>query len=327
MRFISKLSLACSVAFISGGVAMAADTVTLQLAHDVDLEHSGQKVSEFVANEVAELSGGKMKINIYPSGQMGSTRELMEILPDRGVDMTYISAGGLESFADIYSVLTLPYVFKDKDHYNAVVWGPIGKEIMESTRDKGYVAIGAYAAGSRSFYARDPITAYEDLQGKKLRVPPSPMLVAITEAVGALPTPIAFAESYTAIQQGVVDGAENNIPSFVSTRHFEVAKYFLEDEHSSFPDYLVVSSQTLDALTEEQRGWLLQAAKDAQGYQRELWEQMETENRQTAIEAGVTFTPVDKAPFQAAVKPIVDDFKASHPQYEDLMQRIQDAAN
>jgi tripartite ATP-independent transporter DctP family solute receptor len=137
----------------------------------------------------------------------------------------------------------------------------VGKEIMESTKDKGFFALSAYVAGTRSFYAKKPITKPEDLKGLKIRVQASPTTLKMVELMGGSPTPISFGEVYTAMQQGVVDGAENNVPSWVQTRHIEIAKVFSEDEHASIPDFLVISSKTWDKLTPDQQQILIKAAK------------------------------------------------------------------
>ena len=318
--------LACGLAFAWTG-AQAAETVTLQMAHEVDLEHSGHKTIVWIAEELEKASGGKMKIQIYPSGQMGNMRELMELLQSDALDMTYNSANGLETFADIYSIYNLPYLFKDRDHFNKVVYGPIGDEIKASTHDKGFVSIGSYAAGTRSFYTKKPIKSLDDLKGMKLRVPPSPTMLRTVELLGGLPTPVAFSESYTALQQGVVDGAENNIPSYVHTRHSEVAKYYTQDEHSSFPDFLVISTRALDQLTKEQRALLLDVVKRSETWQQTLWDNLDTENRKKAEQAGVSFSTIDKEPFRKAVKPLHDEYMAKSPENAALLKKIQDASS
>lgn len=230
--FSRSLVCASLLALLSTG-ANAAEKVTLKLAHNLERSHVVHQAFEEMAKEVKQLSDGKMIVRIYPSSQMGNARETMELLQNGALDMTKGSASDLESFDNIYAIYNLPFLFKDQNHFNNVVFGEVGKDIMESTKEKGFFALSAYVAGTRSFYAKKPITKPEDLKGLKVRVQPSPTTIKMVELMGGSPTPISFGEVYTAMQQGVVDGAENNVPSWVQTRHIEIAKVFSEDEHAS----------------------------------------------------------------------------------------------
>lgn len=265
-----------------------------------------------------------MIVRIYPSSQMGNARETMELLQNGALDMTKGSASDLESFDNIYAIYNLPFLFKDQNHFNNVVFGEVGKDIMESTKEKGFFALSAYVAGTRSFYAKKPITKPEDLKGLKVRVQPSPTTIKMVELMGGSPTPISFGEVYTAMQQGVVDGAENNVPSWVQTRHIEIAKVFSEDEHASIPDFLVISTKTWNKLTPEQQQILRQAAKNSEAYQQKLWDKIDADTRAQAKAMGGEIIKVDKAPFRAAVQPLFDDFKKD-PKHAALLAKFEDA--
>lgn len=243
VSFSRSLLCASLLALVSTS-ASAAEKVTLKLAHNLERSHVVHQAFETLAKEVKQLSDGKMTIRIYPSSQMGNARETMELLQNGALDMTKGSASDLESFDNSYAIYNLPFLFKDQNHFNKVVFGKVGEEIMQSTKDKGFFALSAYVAGTRSFYAKKPITKPEDLKGLKIRVQPSPTTIKMIELMGGSPTPISFGEVYTAMQQGVVDGAENNVPSWVQTRHIEIAKVFSEDEHASIPDFLVIATKT-----------------------------------------------------------------------------------
>lgn len=245
----SRSLIAISLLALFSSGASAAEKITLKLAHNLERSHVVHQAFEDMAKEVNQLSDGNMKIRIYPSSQMGSARETMELLQNGALDLTKGSASDLESFDNIYAIYNLPFLFNDQNHFNKVVFGEAGKEIMDSTKEKGFFALSAYVAGTRSFYAKKPITKPEDLKGLKIRVQASPTTLKMIELMGGSPTPISFGEVYTAMQQGVVDGAENNVPSWVQTRHIEIAKVFSEDEHASIPDFLVISSKTWDKLT------------------------------------------------------------------------------
>ena len=304
--------------------ASAADKVTLKLAHNLERSHVVHRAFEAMAKDVKTLSDGTMTIRIYPSSQMGNARETMELLQNGALDMTKGSASDLESFDNIYAICNLPFLFRGQAHFNTVVFGDIGKEIMASTKERGFFALSAYVAGTRSFYAKKPITKPDDLKGLKIRVQPSPTTIKMIELMGGSPTPVSFGEVYTAMQQGVVDGAENNVPSWVQTRHIEIAKVFSEDEHASIPDFLVIATKTWDALTPAQQQILATAASNSQVYQQKLWDEIDAQTRAQAKAMGGEIIKVDKAPFRAAVQPLFDDFKKD-PKQAALLAKFENA--
>ncbi len=322
---ISRDLLCVSLLALCVSGANSAEKITLKLAHNLDRSHVVHQAFEEMAKEVQQLSKGDMRIRIYPSSQMGSARETLELLQNGALDMTKGSASDLESFDNTYAIYNLPYLFKDQQHFNRVVFGEVGKEIMDSTKDKGFFAISAYVAGTRSFYAKKPIMKPEDLKGLKIRVQASPTTIKMVELMGGSPTPISFGEVYTAMQQGVVDGAENNIPSWVQTRHIEIAKVLSEDEHTSIPDFLVISTKTWNKLTPNQQQILMKAAKDSEVYQQKQWEKVDADSRAQAKATGATIVSVDKAPFRAVVKPLYDDF-AKDPKQAALLAKFEAAA-
>ncbi|MEG2830721.1 MAG: TRAP transporter substrate-binding protein, partial [Edwardsiella sp. (in: enterobacteria)] len=275
LKTFSRHILCAAVLSLIAGGAQAAEKVTLKLAHNLERSHVVHQAFEQMAKEVQQLSNGNMRIRIYPSSQMGSARETLELLQNGALDMTKGSASDLESFDNVYAIYNMPYLFKDQQHFDNVVYGPVGKEIMDSTKDKGFFAMSAYVAGTRSFYAKKPITSPADLKGMKIRVQASPTTIKMVELMGGSPTPISFGEVYTAMQQGVVDGAENNVPSWVQTRHIEIANVLSEDEHASIPDYLVIATKTWEKLTPEQQDILTKAARNSEAYQQKLWDQVD----------------------------------------------------
>jgi tripartite ATP-independent transporter DctP family solute receptor len=182
---------------------------------------------EYMADLVYEKSGGKMRIDIYASSQLGSERENVEMLQIGSLAITKVSAAIMESFAPNYRVLNLPYIFKSKEHTYRVLDSEIGRDILLDGQDFWLRGLTFYDSGSRSFYTKDkPIMHPDDLRGLKIRVMPSPSAVNMMRAMGGSPTPISWGELYTALQGGVVDGAENNPPSFYLSHHFEVCRYY-----------------------------------------------------------------------------------------------------
>jgi tripartite ATP-independent transporter DctP family solute receptor len=316
----------CISSFVIFFECCCAGKITLKLAHNLERSHVVHQALDEMAKQVKQLSDGKMTIRIYPSSQMGSARETLELLQNGALDMTKSSASDLESFDNVYAIYNLPFLFKDQAHFNNVVFGNVGKEIMESTKDKGFFALSAYVAGTRSFYAGKPITKPEDLKGLKIRVQASPTTIKMIELMGGSPTPISFGEVYTAMQQGVVDGAENNVPSWVQTRHIEIAKVFSEDEHASIPDFLVISTKTWNKLTPEQKEILQKAAKYSETYQQKLWTKIDADTRAQAISQGGKIVKVDKAPFRIAVQPLFDEFKKD-PKQAALLAKFEALLN
>ena len=295
-------------ALLAGLLALSAcgaeqDVTVIKLGHALDTEHPVHKAMEFMAERLAEESGGTMRIDIYPSQQLGSEREMLELLQIGSLGMTKVSSSVLENFAPEYQVLSLPFVFRDEAHRFAVLDGPIGEELLEAPEPYRLRGLAFYDAGSRSFYTVNrPVLTPADLRGEKIRVQESATAMDMVRALGGSPTPIAWGELYTALQQGVVDGAENNPPSFYLSRHYEVAKYYVLNEHTAVPDVLIVGTTLWDRLTPQQRAWLQAAADASVEVQHELWREATEEALAAVREAGVeVIEDVDKTPFADAV--------------------------
>ena len=311
-RFASGLPLAASavgavvLAACISGCADAGSGTVLRLGHGLDVSHPVHRAMEFMAERLDELSGGELRMKIYPSEQLGSERECLELLQIGSLGLTKVSAAVLESFAPDFKVLSMPYLFRDREHAFAVLDGEIGRRLLVSSEAALLRGLTFYDAGSRSFYTRDrPIRSPEDLVGLKIRTQESATAMGMVRALGGAATPIAWGELYTALQQGVVDGAENNPPSFHLSRHYEVARYYSLDEHTSVPDVLLVSTGVWQRLNEDQRQWLQSAADESATFQRELWREAEQEALKAVKEAGVEVARPDKAPFQAAVRELL----------------------
>ncbi|PCI46622.1 MAG: TRAP transporter substrate-binding protein DctP [Alphaproteobacteria bacterium] len=297
------------------------DHVTLKLAHGLDTGHSVHKAMVFMDQRLRELSGGTMSIDIYPSGQLGSERDLMELLQIGSLAMTKVSTSPMESFVPQMKVFSIPYVFRDQAHLWQVLDGEIGQELLLAGQSVRLRGLAYYDAGSRSFYTIDtPIRKPSDLKGLKIRVMKSKTSMLMVNALGGSATPISFGELYTALQQGVVDGAENNPPSFYLSKHYEVARYYTLDMHTSVPDILLMSGPVWNKLSPEQQAWLQEAARLSVPYQKALWKQSSDEALQAVKDAGVTVIEPDKTAFQQAVKGMHDSYRGQ-PVY-DLMQRI-----
>jgi len=281
----------------------------LTLAHGLDQKHVVHIAMEHMKNRLAELSGGELEIKIFPGGQLGGERELIELLQIGTIAMTKVSASPLESFSPQIKVFSVPYVFRDREHYFSVLDSEQGKELLHSMAASRLRGLGYYDAGSRNFYTtHQPIHTPSDLTGLKIRVQKSQTSIQMVEALGAAATPISWGELYTALQQGVVDGAENNAPSFYLSRHYEVSKFYTLDEHTAVPDILLIGLPVWKSLSPQQQKWLQQAADESIAYQRQLWATASTEALQKVEAAGVTIIKPNKIDFIQSVKKMHDSF-------------------
>ncbi len=304
-----------------GGCTELSDTTSLKLAHSLDTKHPVHLGMEFMAEKVYEKSEGKMQIEIYPSQQLGTERQCLELLQIGSLAMTKVSAAVMENFAPNIQVFSIPYIFRDREHNFKVLDGEIGKRLLEQSQDFRLRGLTYFDAGLRSFYSKEPIRSPEDLQDKKIRVQESVTAMNLVRYLGGAPTPISWGELYTALQQGVVDGAENNPPSFYLSRHYEVCKYYTLNEHTAVPDILVIGTEAWKGLTTQEQQWLQEAADEAKIYQRELWRKAEQEALDAVQAAGVEIIRPDKTPFSDMTKSMFETYRDQPEKYE-LIQQI-----
>ncbi len=287
-------------------------STVLKLAHALDQAHPVHVAMEFMAKRVGELSGGTLTIQVFPNGQLGSEPETIEQLQRGAVAIVKTSAAALEGFVPEMALFGLPYLFRDEDHYWTVLNGPIGQQLLASGEPAGMHGLCYYDSGSRSFYTvGKPILRPEDVKELKIRVLPSKMARDLIATLGGGPTPIPWGELYTALQQSMVDGAENNAPSFLTSRHYEVAKHFSLDEHTRIPDLVIFSQRIWENLTPQQREWLNQAANESVEFQRRLWTEKTAEALAEVEKAGVKIYRPDKQPFVEATLPMYREFEGT----------------
>ena len=262
-----------------------------------------------------------MKIDIYPGSVLGSEIQCIEQLQNGSLSMTKISAAAMENFVPTTAVFGLPYVFRDQTHLWSVLTGPIGEELLLAGEDKYLRGLCYYDAGSRNLYTKTkPVRSPDDLRGLKIRVMNSATAIDMVKSIGGSPTPISFGELYSALAQGTVDGAENNFPSFVSNKHYEVCKHFTLDGHTRVPDILMISTRAWDRLDDRQRGWLRDAAAGSSEYQRQLWLKETELARQKAIDEGVQIYDVRSRAFADKVRPMIG--KIDNDAIKQLIHRI-----
>lgn len=275
------------------------NAVRLKMSHSLPTTHPVHKAMEFMAKKAYEKSDSTLIIEVYPSEQLGNEKESLEKLQLGVLALTKVSSSMLESFVEEYKVFAFPYLFRDSDHRWKVFNGEIGKRVLESGAPKKLKGLAYYDAGFRSFYTvKAPIMHPDDLKGLKIRTQQSPMAMQMVEALGGSPTPISFGELYTSLQQGVVDGAENNPPSLYTANHYEVCKYYSLDEHTAVPDVVLINTDIFNRLSEKHKNALLEAAEESVPYERELWAAFVKESIDKMTAKGLQVYHPDKAPFQ-----------------------------
>ena len=297
----------------------------LILAHGLDTQHSVHQAMEFMSDRLLELSGGKLGLTIYPNQQLGSERQCIELLQIGSVDMTKVSTAVMEGFVPLFRVLSIPYIFRDRDHAFNVLDGPLGEQLLELGTSFRLRGLCFYDSGSRSFYTKtSPVVKPEDLKGLKIRVMSSATSMDMVKALGGAATPISWGELYTALQGGVVDGAENNPPSFYLSRHYEVCRYYSINEHSTIPDLVLISTHAWNRLSGHERTWLREAADESVVYQRDLWLKSEQEALKSLKEAGVEIVYPDKEPFVRLLEPLRESYK-TNPEIKKWIEEIEKA--
>ena len=321
MTKIKNLLLPLLLLFL--GCTDIADTKSLKLAHGLDVTHPVHKGMEFMAKRLGEKSEGKLQIEIYPAQQLGTERQALELLQIGSLAMTKTSGAVMENFAPQIKVLSLPYIFKGRAHAYRVQDSKVGKALLLQSEQFWLRGLGYFDAGQRSFYTKDrPIHSPKDLEGLKIRVQESVTAMNLVRSLGGAPTPISWGELYTALQQGVVDGAENNPPSFYTSRHYEVCKYYSLNEHTAVPDMLVIGTVAWNRLTAQEQTWLQEAADEAITFQRKLWVEAEQEALDAVEAAGVTIIRHDKSTFMAKTIGLLTAYKSDKEMFE-LIQKIQ----
>lgn len=298
-------------------------TNVLYLAHNLPQTHPVHKGILTFQEELNTVSKGKLTIKIFPDGQLGSEREVLELLQIGSVAITKVSAATMANFVPEYGVLGVPYLFRDKEHFFNVLEGEIGKSLLEKGSDYWLRGLCFYDAGSRSFYTKNKaIRTPKDLKGLKIRVMNNQTSINMVNTLGGSATPMAYGELYTAIQQGVVDGAENNPPSFVSSNHYEVSKYYTLDEHSSVPDVVLISAKYWKKLSIEEKKWVQTAADVSAQAQKQFWEASVVSSMKILEEAGVEVIIPNKSLFSDKSKSILENI-AKDSLMNNLIAKIQ----
>jgi tripartite ATP-independent transporter DctP family solute receptor len=281
---------------------------------------------EAFAKALAERSQGRLTAKATHSAS-GDQPEAVKQMRAGQIDYAVFNLGPMGSVIPATNVVSLPFLFKSVDHMHRVMDGPIGEEIALAMADRGLTALAWYDSGARSFYmTQKPITTPDDAKGTKLRVMNDDLFVGMVEALGGVPTPVASGEVYEALKTGAIDGAENNGPSYESSKHFEVATYYSATEHLIIPECLCMNKALWDRLPGADKELVSKAAKDSASSQRKLWAEREKAVRDKLVAAGVKYNEVaDKGAFQKAMAPVYAKFLQKNPFLKDIVEKIRAA--
>ena len=275
------------------------------------------------AELVEERTDGRIKIEVFPSAQLGDEKSVLEQVQLGAIEFTRINASPLAEFNDDFSVLGLPYVFDSDEHLWSFLDSETGTALLDGLEKAKMKGLAYYDSGSRSFYSTKPLKSIEDLKGLKIRVQQSKINIDLMDALGASATPMPYGEVFSALQTGVIDGAENNLPSLDSSNHYQEAKNHILDHHQRIPEVLLMSDATWDKLSEKDRGIIKQAALDSVETQKEEWDKWEERSEQKLKDAGVVTTEVDDIkPWKDAVQKMVEEHGKD---YKEIMDAIEEA--
>jgi len=299
--------IAISLLLLSG--CQLSKVKTIKLAHGLDVTHSVHLALEFFGEEIHRISDGQLEVEIYPNSQLGSEREILELIQIGSLHMTKVSAATLENFAPKSKVLGLPYLFKNRVHAFRVLDGEIGQNLLEDSQRYRLKGLGYYDAGYRSFYTKErPVDHPDELKGLKIRVMESVTAMNMVRSFGGAPTPISWGELYTSLQQGVVDGAENNPPSFYLSKHYEICKYYSLNEHTYSPDVIIIGNSFWNQLNEEQQLWMSKAVNASIDFQRKLWAEHEANALEEVVKAGVEIVYPEKDVFMELAQKVHEQY-------------------
>lgn len=281
---------------------------------------------QWMGETLSRESGGELDLRVYHSGQLGRENDTVDLARFGALDITRINFASLNNTFPATQVMSLPYVFDSVEHMRRAVDGEAGRSVLEAFERRGLVGLAIYDSGARCFYNHlRPVREPGDLRGLKIRVPPSDMFVRLVRALGANPTPLSYGEIFSALQTKLIDGAENNWTTFQTSRHFEVARFWAQSEHSYSPEAVLMSRRRYDRLTPRQQELVRTVATQSVPYMRKLWDSSEATARAAVEKAGVRAIEVNRAAFQKVAAPIVESYMKD-PQLLRIYQEIRAAA-
>lgn len=318
-RAIATIVAAAAVAL----AAAAGQARELRAADTHPEDYPTVQALNFMGRLLRERTQGRWSIKVFHSRQLGEERETIDQARAGAIDLVRVNLAPFNALVPETIVPSLPFLFRDGGHLHRVLDGSVGEDILRAFERHGLVGLAFYDSGARSFYnARRPVTGPADLKGLKIRVQESPLFIALAESLGAIPVPMPYGQVEVGLRTGVIDGAENNWPSYQDAGHFAAAPHYSLTEHTMAPEVVAVSKRVWDSLSTGDQAQLRQAARDSAAHMRRLWSERERAAQAALAKAGVRVTRVDKAAFAEAARPIYDRFLAE-PRLKEMVRRIQ----
>lgn len=303
-----RLLLGSGAAAAAGAGAALAQTAQREVITAVDVhprDYPTVEAVRWMGDEIARETGGRFSFQLYPSGQLGSETDTVNLARFQVLDIARVYLGAVNNMFPATQPLALPYVFRDEAHMRRVCDGPIGQRILATFEQRGLIGLAFYDSGFRSMYnARRPIHTPADMRGLKVRVPRADIFMEMLDAMGANATPIPFGEVFTGLQTHLIDAAENNWSTYQSTRQYEVARYWSQTDHCAAPEALLMSKARFDSFSSADRELILAKARESVAVMRQLWDQKQATARQTVLDAGIEANEADIAAFRRAVEPM-----------------------
>src|SRR5580700_11135650 len=326
-RDFMKLGAGLGAAGLAGGLPFEANAQTKAVFKASDVQPPGYPTvvaTENLGKKLEAATQGRLSVQMYPSMQLGGEKETIEQTQIGAIQMLRVSVGSMGPIVDDINVVNMPFLFRNTAHAEKMMDGPIGQELLDkitASPNAGLVALCWMDAGARSLYnTKKPIKTIEDVKGLKFRVIGNPIFIDMMNALGGNGVAMGYDQVFSALQTGVIDGAENNPPSYVFSNHYTAAKYFSLTEHLIIPEVLLFSKKAWSSLSSDDQGLIQKFAREAQLEERVLWNQYEQLAMEKAKAAGCEIIEIaDKTPFQNAVKPVWDKYG---PKYQEMITRI-----
>ena len=321
------LGAACLAGLPAWSRAQGVDSARVLTATDVHVhDYPTVAAMRWMGEQLELATSGRLCLRVYHGGQLGRESDAIDMARFGAIDIARVYTGALNNAFPLTVALSLPYVFESVTHLRRVVDGDVGAKVLQSFERRGLVGLAIYDSGARSFYnTRRALEVPADLHGLKFRVPASDIFLDMLRLFGANPTPLSYGAVFSALETRLIDGAENNLRSFHSSRQFEIARYWSQSEHSYAPDVLLMSRQSFDSLDPADRELLMDVARRSVMVMRKLWDESESIARQAVLDAGVHFNEVDIPAFRRAVRPLLDQLLRD-PEIAVLHQWIRERA-
>ncbi|MFO1326561.1 MAG: TRAP transporter substrate-binding protein [Rubrivivax sp.] len=312
------------IATLLAGAALAVQAAEFRSAdvHNAD-DYPTVAAVRHMSQLLEKASGGKHRIKVFNKGALGTEKETIDQVKIGALDLTRVNISPMNNICPLTQVPTMPFLFGSVTHMRKVLDGPVGEEILKSCEPMGFVGLAFYDSGARSIYAKKPIRTVADAKGLKIRVQQSDLWVALVGAMGANATPMPYGEVYTGLKTGLIDAAENNIPSFDTAKHVEAVKVYSKTEHSMAPEMLLMSKVVWDKLPKAEQDMIRAAARESVAFQRQKWDEQEARSLANVKAQGAQIVDVDKASFQAVMGPVYEKFMTT-PDMKRLVKAAQD---